>query len=116
MSGRYWRTPPDLYAKLDAEFGFDFDPCPYPRPEDFNRKGNPVVVNWDRAYFGQSGQGNPTSRQTSYRHPKRWCVCGHGRVWHTGEQGECEISKWYKPPQTSGPLFCDCATYQQIDP
>ncbi len=23
-----WRTPPDLYNKLDAEFNFDFDPCP----------------------------------------------------------------------------------------
>lgn len=21
------QTPPDLYAKLDAEFHFDFDPC-----------------------------------------------------------------------------------------
>jgi hypothetical protein len=32
----YWLTPPDLYAQLDAEFNFDFDPCPYPRPEDFD--------------------------------------------------------------------------------
>jgi hypothetical protein len=23
-----WATPKDLYAKLDAEFRFDFDPCP----------------------------------------------------------------------------------------
>ena len=23
-----WPTPRDLYAKLDAEFHFDFDPCP----------------------------------------------------------------------------------------
>ena len=29
-------TPPELYAKLDAEFHFDFDPCPYPRPEGFD--------------------------------------------------------------------------------
>ncbi len=33
---RYWLTPPELYAKLDAEFHFDFDPCPHPRPEGFD--------------------------------------------------------------------------------
>jgi hypothetical protein len=32
----YWLTPPDLYATLDAEFHFDFDPCPYPLPEGFD--------------------------------------------------------------------------------
>jgi len=24
-----WQTPDDAYALLDAEFGFDFDPCPH---------------------------------------------------------------------------------------
>lgn len=32
----YWLTPPDLYAQLDAEFSFDFDPCPFPKPDDFD--------------------------------------------------------------------------------
>lgn len=32
----YWLTPPELYAELDAQFSFDFDPCPYPRPDDFD--------------------------------------------------------------------------------
>jgi hypothetical protein len=32
----YWLTPPELYAQLDAEFNFDFDPCPYPKPDDFD--------------------------------------------------------------------------------
>jgi len=35
-SKHYWLTPPNLYAKLDAEFGFTFDPCPYPLPEGFD--------------------------------------------------------------------------------
>ncbi len=32
----YWLTPPELYAALDAEFHFDFDPCPYPKPDTFD--------------------------------------------------------------------------------
>jgi hypothetical protein len=32
----YWITPPELYAALDAEFHFDFDPCPYPLPHGFD--------------------------------------------------------------------------------
>jgi hypothetical protein len=32
----YWLTPPELMAQLQAEFGFDFDPCPFPRPEGFD--------------------------------------------------------------------------------
>jgi len=32
----YWLTPADLYARLHAEFNFDFDPCPYPLPDGFD--------------------------------------------------------------------------------
>ena len=27
---RYWLTPPEVYNQLNAEFHFDFDPCPSP--------------------------------------------------------------------------------------
>lgn len=33
---RYWKTPPEMLEKLNDEFHFDFDPCPYPRPEGFD--------------------------------------------------------------------------------
>ena len=32
----YWLTPPDLMQALQTEFVFDFDPCPYPKPDDFD--------------------------------------------------------------------------------
>jgi hypothetical protein len=32
----YWVSPPELYEPLDAEFHFDFDPCPHPRPDGFD--------------------------------------------------------------------------------
>ncbi|MDR1885006.1 MAG: phage N-6-adenine-methyltransferase, partial [Synergistaceae bacterium] len=47
---RYWLTPPDVYAALDAEFCFDFDPCPHPRPGGFNG----LAVPW-----GASNYVNP---------------------------------------------------------
>jgi hypothetical protein len=46
----YWVTPPDVLAVLDAEFHFDFDPCPHPRPDGFDG----LVVEW-----GKSNWVNP---------------------------------------------------------
>jgi len=46
----YWLTPPDLYDQLNAEFNFDFDPCPFPKPYDFDG----LTCEW-----GQSNYVNP---------------------------------------------------------
>jgi hypothetical protein len=32
----YWLTPPDLLARIQSEFGVNFDPCPFPLPEGFD--------------------------------------------------------------------------------
>lgn len=45
----YWLTPPELLAELKAEFQFDFDACPYPKPKQFcglcDEWGNSTWVN-----------------------------------------------------------------------
>lgn len=47
---QFWLTPPELMAKLRAEHQFDFDPCPYPRPDGYDS----LVVPW-----GNSNYVNP---------------------------------------------------------
>jgi len=46
----YWLTPPALYEELNAEFHFDFDPCPHPLPPGFDG----LTCDW-----GQSNYVNP---------------------------------------------------------
>lgn len=54
----YWLTPPDIYEALDLEFKFDFDPCPYPKPDDFDG----LEIPW-----GQSNYVNPP-----FNGPTKW--------------------------------------------
>ena len=54
----YWLTPTDLYEELNFEFGFDFDPCPYPKPDDFDG----LEMEW-----GQSNYINPP-----FKGPTKW--------------------------------------------
>ncbi len=46
----YWLTPPELMDELDAEFQFDYDPCPYPRPDGYDG----LTAEW-----GESNYVNP---------------------------------------------------------
>ena len=43
----FWITPPEMYNPLNAEFGFDFDACPFPRPEGFDG----LTVEWGSATY-----------------------------------------------------------------
>ena len=46
----YWITPPKLYADLEREFQFTFDPAPHPLPADFDG----LTCEW-----GESNYVNP---------------------------------------------------------
>ena len=52
---KYWLTPPEIYNALDAEFNFDFDPCPHPRGENYNSLELP---------WGRMNYCNPPFRKT----------------------------------------------------
>ena len=47
----YWLTPPALYAELNAEFHFDFDPCPYPLPDGFDG----LTCEWGQRNYVKGG-------------------------------------------------------------
>jgi hypothetical protein len=44
---RYWATPPDVMERLNAEFAFDYDPCPNPRPYGYDG----LVVPWGKRNY-----------------------------------------------------------------
>lgn len=43
----YWLTPPELYKELDEEFHFDFDPAPYPKPDNFDG----LISDWGKSSY-----------------------------------------------------------------
>jgi len=70
----YWLTPPDVLAKLSAEFGpFDLDPCPFPKPDDFDG----LTCEWgQRNYvnppFGSIMHQGPGDKRPKKKGPTAW--------------------------------------------
>lgn len=69
----YWLTPPELYAALDAEFQFDFDPCPYPLPDGFDG----LTCEWGSSNyvnppFGSIMHQGPEDKKPRKKGPTAW--------------------------------------------
>jgi len=69
----YWLTPPDLLEKLNNEFNFDFDPCPYPLPEDFDG----LTCEWGKSNyvnppFGSIMHKGPNDKKPKKKGPTAW--------------------------------------------
>jgi hypothetical protein len=58
----YWLTPPEIMAELQAEFEFDFDPCPHPLPNGFDG----LTCEW-----GKSNYVNPPFGSIIHRGKKK---------------------------------------------
>ncbi len=70
----YWLTPPELLAQLASEHGpFDFDPCPFPRPEDFDG----LTCEWGECSyvnppFGSILHQGPEDKKPKKKGPTAW--------------------------------------------
>ena len=41
----YWIIPPEIYEPLNKEFNFELDPCPNPRPKEFDG----LEIDWKKS-------------------------------------------------------------------
>ena len=69
----YWLTPPSLYESLHREFAFDFDPCPYPKPSDFDG----LTCDWGKSNyvnppFGSIWHQGPADKKPRKKGPTAW--------------------------------------------
>lgn len=53
----YWLTPPELMDQMKAEHNFDFDACPYPRPEGFDS----LTCDWGQSTYVNPPFAGPTA-------------------------------------------------------
>jgi len=86
----YWLTPPELYESLNKEFKFDFDPCPYPKPEDFDGLTNE---------WGQSSYVNPPFGSIIHQGKKKGATAWVRKAITENEKGKkvvlvYPIDKW----------------------
>lgn len=64
----YWLTPPELRAALQAEFGFDFDACPYPKPADFDG----LACEWGQSSYANIPFGSVIGHDGKKKGPTAW--------------------------------------------
>jgi len=64
----YWLTPPDLRAQLQAEFAFDMDVCPYPKPADFDA----LTAEWGQSNYANIPFGSVIGADGKKKGPTAW--------------------------------------------
>lgn len=64
----YWLTPPELMKQLQNEFNFDFDACPFPKPDDFNG----LECEWGKSNYVNPPFGSIIDEKGKKRGPTAW--------------------------------------------
>lgn len=69
----YWLTPDDLMEQLKKRFGFDFDPCPYPKPDGFDGlEGDWGDSNYVNPPFGSILHQGKGDKKPKKKGPTAW--------------------------------------------
>lgn len=64
----YWLTPPELMQSLNQEFFFDNDPCPFPKPDDFDG----LTSNWGKSNYVNPPFGSIIGVDGKKKGPTAW--------------------------------------------
>lgn len=64
----YWLTPPDLMSELQREFEFDFDACPFPKPNDFDG----LILPWGKNTYVNPPFGAVIGADGKKKGPTAW--------------------------------------------
>lgn len=63
----YWLTPPELMQSLNNEFAFDFDACPYPKPDNFDG----LEMEWGKSTYVNPPFGSILHQGKKDKKPKK---------------------------------------------
>jgi hypothetical protein len=64
----YWLTPPKLLEALQSEFQFDFDACPFPKPDAFDG----LTCEWGKSTYANIPFGVVIGKDGKRKGPTAW--------------------------------------------
>lgn len=64
----YWLTPPELMQSLQLEFEFNYDPCPYPKPEGYDG----LKAEWGKSNYVNPPFGSYVAEDGKKKGPTAW--------------------------------------------
>jgi len=64
----YWLTPTKMMDQLQLEFSFDFDACPYPKPDGFDG----LSMDWGRSTYVNPPFGSIIGADGKKKGPTAW--------------------------------------------
>jgi hypothetical protein len=64
----YWLTPEDMMAEIEAEFDIDYDPCPFPKPDNYDG----LTAEWGQSNYVNPPFGSYVDKDGKKKGPTAW--------------------------------------------